>query len=181
VGRMGQIPSQLLEEEVEELSKESLLSTTEIKRLYKRFKTLDKDRKNSISFMEFLSIPELSMNPLANRILVVFDKSKKQELNFKEFIDNLSVFSIKTPREKKLKFAFDVYDVDLDGYISKDDLLYIIKLLVGSNLNDDQVISLVDQTILDADTLDMDGKISFQEFKRSMFDVDFSSILTIEF
>jgi serine/threonine-protein phosphatase 2B regulatory subunit len=131
--------------------------------------------------MEFLSIPELSMNPLANRILVVFDKSKKQELNFKEFIDNLSVFSIKTPREKKLKFAFDVYDVDLDGYISKDDLLYITKLLVGSNLNDDQVISLVDQTILDADTLDMDGKISFQEFKRSMFDVDFSSILTIEF
>jgi len=178
---MGQISSQLLEDEVEELSKETLLSPNEINRLYKRFKTLDKDRKNCILLKEFLSIPELAMNPLANRILVVFDKSQRKQLVFKEFIENLSVFSIKTPREKKLKFAFDVYDVDLDGYISKDDLFYIIKLLVGINLNDDQVASLVNQTIIDADTLDLDGKISFQEFKRSMFDVDFSSILTIEF
>lgn len=127
---MGNLSSQLLPEELEELSKESSLSPKEIKRLYKRFKTLDKEVKNSITILEFMSIPELAMNPLANRILVVFDKTKKGELNFKEFISNLAVFSIHTKREIKLKFAFDVYDVDGDGFIDKRDLFYVIKLMV---------------------------------------------------
>lgn len=127
---MGNISSQLLPEEVQELSKESSLSPKEIKRLYKRFKTLDKEVKNSITLLEFMSIPELAMNPLANRILVVFDKKKRGELNFKEFISNLAVFSINTRREIKLKFAFDVYDVDGDGFINQRDLFYVIKLMV---------------------------------------------------
>ena len=53
--------------------------------------------------------------------------------------------------------------------------------MVGKNLQEAQVQQIVDQTILDADCLDMDGKISFEEFKRAMFAADLESILTISF
>ena len=69
--------------------------------------------------------------------------------------------------------------MDNDGFIDNQDLFTIVKLMVGQNLGDKQVQQIVDQTILDADTLDMDGRISFQEFKRTMFAVDFESVLTI--
>ena len=72
-----------------------------------------------------------------------------------------------------------MYDVNGDGFIDNQDLCTIVKLMVGSNLADDQVQTIVDQTILDADTLDMDGRISFDEFKRAMFAADLESILTI--
>lgn len=91
----------------------------------------------------------------------------------------MSVFSIHEKRETKIKFAFQVYDVDGDGFIDSCDLFHIIQLMVGNNLKQDQIQVIVDQTILDCDTLDMDGRISLQEFKRSMFAVDFD-ILTIQ-
>ena len=52
--------------------------------------------------------------------------------------------------------------------------------MVGSNLDDTQVQALVDQTILEADTIDKDGAISFKEFKRALFGADLENILTIE-
>ena len=127
---MGNFNSQLLPLELEELSRETSLTHQEIKKLYKRFITLDKENKSFITLLEFMSIPELVMNPLANRILKVFDKNSRSELNFREFISNLSVFSLHTKRDTKLQFAFDVYDVDGDGFIDSRDLFYIIKLLV---------------------------------------------------
>ena len=50
-----------------------------------------------------------------------------------------------------------------DGYISNGELFHVLKMMVGSNLNDVQLQQLVDRTIIKADT-DFDGKISFDEF-----------------
>lgn len=165
------------------------VSVPEITRLYKRFKTLDKENKSRVSIAELMSIPELAMNPLSNRILAVFDSTESSDFNFKEFLSCLSVFSPHAKRETKLKclwmnalilvVAFQVYDVNQDGFIDTSDLFTIVKLMVGNNLENDQVQQIVDQTILDADTLDVDGRISFDEFKRTMFAVDFEHILTI--
>lgn len=60
-----------------------------------------------ISSEEFLSIPELSINPLAQRLSFFVES-----INFKEFVTFLSGFSAKAGREEKLKVMFDVYDVD---------------------------------------------------------------------
>ena len=68
-----------------------------------------------------------------------------------------------TDDEKKLKFAFDIYDIDKDGYISNGELFTVLKMMVGNNLNEVQLQQLVDRTIIKADE-DFDGKISFEEF-----------------
>ena len=112
---MGLSSSRLLPEELQELQEISdcnsnpmhahflKVSVPEITRLYKRFKTLDKENKSRVSIAELMSIPELAMNPLSNRILAVFDSTESSDFNFKEFLSCLSVFSPHAKRETKLK------------------------------------------------------------------------------
>ena len=65
----------------------------------------------------------------------------------------------------KVTVAFQVYDIDGDGFISNGELFQVLKMMVGSNLNDIQLQQIVDKTILEGDQ-DKDGRISFDEFKR---------------
>merc|ERR1712123_129074 len=135
----------------------------EIKRLGKRFKKLDLDGSGSLSIEEFMSLPELQQNPLVRRVIDIFDDDGNGEVDFKEFIQGLSHFSAKGDMESKLRFAFRIYDMDNDGYISNGELFQVLKMMVGSNLKDTQLQQIVDKTIIDLDK-DQDGMINYQEF-----------------
>ncbi|XP_006911571.1 calcineurin subunit B type 2 [Pteropus alecto] len=135
----------------------------EIKRLSKSFKKLDLDSSGTLSVDEFLSLSQLQQNPLVQRVIEVFDTDGNGEVDFKEFILGTSQFSVKGDKEQKLRFAFNIYDIDKDGYISNGELFQVLKMMVGGNLKDWQLQQLVDKTIIILDT-DGDGKISFEEF-----------------
>jgi len=62
-----------------------------------------------------------------------------------------------------MKTAFQVYDINNDGYITNGDLFNTLTMLVGDNLTNIQIQQLVDRTLIAADK-DMDGKISYEEF-----------------
>jgi serine/threonine-protein phosphatase 2B regulatory subunit len=64
-----------------------------------------------------------------------------------------------------VQFAFQIYDMDGDGYISNGELFQVLKMMVGDNLNEVQLQQIVDKTILEAD-IDRDGKISYEEFRQ---------------
>lgn len=91
------------------------VSEEELKRLWKRFKKLDKDNSGTLTTDEFLSVPELASNPLLERVLAIFDTNKDDEIEFKEFISALATFSEKGNTEAKLKclsftfFSFSVF------------------------------------------------------------------------
>ncbi|KAJ3097422.1 Calcineurin subunit B type 2 [Phlyctochytrium bullatum] len=178
---MGTGSSTLQEPELEHLMGLTNFSSHQIIRLYARFKQLDKSRSGSIRTEDMLAIPELAMNPLANRIVAVMDVDGRNEINFKQFIQSLSVFARDTRRDLKLEFAFRVYDVNSDGFISNEDLNVILKSMVGKSLSEHEIQHLVDKTILEADTIDKDGTISFEEFKRTLFSADLEKVLTIDF
>jgi len=136
----------------------------EVSRLEKRFRKLDKDQSETLSVEEFLAMPELKENPIVQRVVQVFDADHSGELDFKEFVKGLAMFTMKNvEREKKLKFLFNIYDVDSDGYISNSELFTVLKMMVGSNLKDTQLQQIVDKTIRDLDK-DHDGMINYQEF-----------------
>merc|ERR1719232_1157137 len=89
----------------------------EIKRLGKRFKKLDLDNSGSLSVDEFMTLPELQQNPLVQRVIDIFDEDGNGEVDFKEFIQGVSQFSVKGDKSSKLRFAFKIYDMDGDGNI----------------------------------------------------------------
>ncbi|XP_004747779.1 calcineurin subunit B type 2 [Mustela nigripes] len=156
----------------------SHFSSDEIKRLSKRFKKLDLDRSGSLSVEEFVSLPELHQNPLVQRVVDVFDTDGNGEVNFKEFILGTSQFSVRGDEEEKLRFAFSIYDIDKDGYISNGELFQVLKLMVGDNLEDWQLQQLVDKTIIVLDR-DGDGKISFEEFSAVVRGLDVHKKLVV--
>ncbi|KAK6382027.1 Calcineurin subunit B [Exophiala oligosperma] len=133
----------------------------EVDRLRKRFMKLDK----MIDFM--------------GRMIAIFDEDGGGDVDFQEFVLGLSAFSAKGHKEEKLKFAFKVYDIDRDGYISNGELFIVLKMMVGSNLKDQQLQQIVDKTIMEADK-DGDGKISFEEFTHMVENTDVSMSMTLD-
>ena len=93
----------------------------------------------------------------------MLDKNKDGSISFLEFVQGLNSLSSSASQEEKLRFAFQIYDINNDGFISNGELFTVLKMMVGNNLNDVQLQQLVDRTIIKADE-DLDGKISFAEF-----------------
>jgi serine/threonine-protein phosphatase 2B regulatory subunit len=152
----------------------------EIARLGKRFKKLDLDNSGSLSVDEFMSLPELHQNPLVQRVIEIFDQDGNGEVDFKEFIEGVSQFSVRGDKDSKLKFAFKIYDMDKDGFISNGELFQVLKMMVGNNLKDTQLQQIVDKTIIYADQ-DGDGKISYEEFCAVSAILFFFIIFTISY
>ncbi|KAI0398206.1 calcineurin B subunit [Xylariaceae sp. FL0594] len=171
---MGNNTSMVLDKIVEG----SNFDRDEVERLRKRFMKLDKDQSGTIERDEFLSLPQISSNPLATRLIAIFDEDGGGDVDFQEFVSGLSAFSSKGDKEQKLQFAFKVYDIDRDGYISNGELFIVLKMMVGNNLKDNQLQQIVDKTIMEAD-LDGDGKISFIEFSRMVQNTDVSMSMTL--
>jgi len=111
-------------------------------------------------------------------MIAIFDEDGGGDVDFQEFVSGLSAFSSKGNKEQKLQFAFKVYDIDRDGYISNGELFIVLKMMVGNNLKDQQLQQIVDKTIMEAD-LDNDGKISFEEFKKMVENTDVSNSMTL--
>lgn len=111
-------------------------------------------------------------------MIAIFDEDGGGDVDFQEFVSGLSAFSSKGNKEQKLRFAFKVYDIDRDGYISNGELFIVLKMMVGSNLKDQQLQQIVDKTIMEAD-LDKDGKISFEEFTKMVENTDVSMSMTL--
>lgn len=86
---------------------------------------MDLDNSGALSVDEFMSIAELQQNPLVQRVIDIFDADGNGEVDFKEFIQGVSQFSVKGDKLSKLRFAFRIYDMDNDGFISNGELFQV--------------------------------------------------------
>jgi serine/threonine-protein phosphatase 2B regulatory subunit len=92
-------------QEITELCHDTSFTPVEIKRIYKRFISLDSYKRGYVSVQDLLSgVPEVENNPLGERICKVFttapsnhnsdDSSEvKNMIDFKEFVKVLSTFN----------------------------------------------------------------------------------------
>nr|QBH72780.1 calcineurin b subunit [Nicoletia phytophila] len=187
---MGNRSSLLLrEEEIQQIQLETGFTPNQIERLYSRFTSLDRGDCGTLSREDFLRIPELAINPLGDRIVhAFFQESSDDRVNFLQFMRVLAHFRpIKknkenklNSREKKLKFAFKMYDLDDDNKISRDELLAILHMMVGANINEEQLTSIAERTIMEADQ-DGDQMISFEEFCKALERTDVEQKMSIRF
>ena len=155
--------------DINELERDSGFRPGEVKKLYDRFRKLDRTGRGFIRREDLLKIPELAMNPLVHRIIALFrptdsvGKDGVWQINFKEFLKALSVFSEKGSIEAKASFAFRIYDVDGDGFVGHSDMVEVMKAMVGENVTDEKLLEIVSNTI-EAWDVDNDGKLNFEEF-----------------
>lgn len=157
---MGASASSLLIEEIEEIAQSTKLTHDEVRNLYLRFLRLDKKQSGRLTSDALMMIPELAMNPLAPRLTSIF-----AEVNFRQFVELLSVFGKHADPLLKRDFLFRVYDIDGDNYVSKEDLIHVLQLLLGEYTDAESVARIADDIVTHADH-DGDGLISKDEFEQ---------------
>ncbi|KAK9923065.1 hypothetical protein M0R45_031499 [Rubus argutus] len=141
---MGNTSSMLTQYDIEEVQEHcnNLFSQQEIVSLYQRFCQLDRNGKGFISADEFLSVPELAMNPLSQRLLKM-----AEGLNFKDFVAFLCAFSARATTQQKTEFIFKVYDSDCNGKVYFNDILEVLRDLSGSFMSDEQREKVLTQVL----------------------------------
>ena len=55
-----------------------------------------------------------------------FDRDNDSYLSMSEWVESLSIF-LRGSQEEKIKYAFTVYDLNGDGYISREEMFQMLK------------------------------------------------------
>lgn len=130
-----------------------------------------------MSINDLLKIPEIEQNPLRFHIgQYLSNQSENEAVSFEAFIKIIDIFkNNKTEEQYKCNIyiyneivMFNLFDFDKDGKISSEDMLINFKLLLGNSLNEEQIIEIVDKTIVEYSS---DQKfINYEEFVKILID-----------
>eukprot|EP00798_Chlamydomonas_sp_ICE-L_P008778 gene8778-33643_t len=134
--------------------------------------------EGEVSIPQFQGMVELGANPFISRIFEIFDADKNGALTKTEFTDAIMYFCGLDDEEEQYKFAFRIYDVDGDGYISREELFNTLNQLMGAQYSEAQLEQVVHNTMTEFDT-DGDNMLDINEFKKLLHSTDLQNKLAI--
>ena len=103
------------------------------------------------------------------RLFEKFDRNEEGYIFFDEFVKTLNVFHPREGSKTKAKFAFDLYDVNQNESITREELKNLVssvmKRSIFLNLNEEAIERVLNNTFEQVD-VEKNGSISFDEFYR---------------
>ncbi|NWU98295.1 EFCB1 protein, partial [Upupa epops] len=110
---------------------------------------------------------------IMDRVFRMFDRDSDSCISVVEWVEGLSIF-LRGTLEERIKFCFEVYDLNSDGFITREEIFQMLKnsfLKQRSEDAEEGVKDLVDVVLKKmASDHDHDGKISFTDFETSVRD-----------
>ncbi|CAK5105944.1 unnamed protein product [Meloidogyne enterolobii] len=164
----------LTPEELSDLEQKTYFTRKELRKWYKDF--VRDCPTGELKLDEFQNIyrqffPNGDPSKFAAFVFNVFDDNRDGHISFKEFIAALSITSRGT-LDEKLEWAFSLYDVDKDGFITKAEMADIVDAIysmIGNMLelpkDEDTPQKRVEKIFANMD-LNFDGKLTREEFKQ---------------
>jgi len=179
-------------EVVKKLQEQTAFDKVEVGKLYDTFQHLseggkrkvDRDTfKQGLGMLEKAGLRNLDDSPFVERLFTLLDVNGDGQIDLTEFVTGLSLLC-KGTVEEKLALSFKAYDLDGNGYITKDELASMFKsawisgfrALCATHGNEDlsmedlnefseEMATLFAENAFDTLDTNGDGQLSFEEFK----------------
>ncbi|KXN66966.1 putative FRQ1-regulator of phosphatidylinositol-4-OH kinase protein [Conidiobolus coronatus NRRL 28638] len=170
---MGKQNSKLTQEQVTELQKITKFDKRELQNWYQNF--INECPSGQLDRTDFKKIykqffPFGDPSTFADYAFNVFDDNKNGSIDFKEFIAAISI-TARGEIDEKLEWAFKLYDIDNDGYITREEMLKIVDAIykmVDTIVNmpeDESTPELRVDKIFKSMDRNHDDKLTLAEFK----------------
>ena len=127
---MGKRHSKLAPKTLAELKEQTNFTVEELQEWYKEFSsswpkgalTVDEFKK---AYSTFFPLGDAS--EFAKHVFRVFDQNDDGKLDFREFVCGFSLV-LRGRIEDKLKFSFEIYDINGNGYISREEMSEVLSV-----------------------------------------------------
>ncbi|XP_068729171.1 calmodulin-like isoform X1 [Montipora capricornis] len=147
-------------------SKASKLNEEQIEDFKKAFMLFDKDGNGRITADELIDVmTSLGQKPSENEVDAMIrqaDQDGDGSIDFMEFLEVMASKMGENTFEDDLRDAFQLFDRDSNGYISKRELTFVMTSL-GEHITDTTVENMIKEVDLDGD-----GRVNYEEFLRLM-------------
>ena len=169
----GPRASQPTAQEMQELSTSTHFSSAELGQLSQRFAMLEPDEEGHVDIEKVCDMPEIAMYPLLQRIVSKYNTDKSGGVTFAEFARAMSTLSGKATLGEKLRFAFDLYDINGNGVVTGSEMFDVFRLMSRRHYTDESL-----QQIVSAFMAEYPSGLTFDDFSQ-MFAVSDLSKLTL--
>jgi len=177
---------------VKKLQEQTNFDKVEVSKLYETFMSISKGGKEPLDREQFriglgklekCGLKNLDDSPFVERLFTLLDTNGDGTVDLQEFVSGLSLLC-KGSVEEKLALSFKAYDLDGNGFISKEELALMFKSawiagfralcathgneeLSLEDLNEfsEEMANLFADNAFDTLDTNRDGQLSFEEFK----------------
>lgn len=176
---MGAQKSKLSRNDIKILLHETYFDKNELQQSYLEFiACFPTGTLNECEFVEMYQeyYPLGDPSNFAMILFQVFDQNSDGCISFYEFIKALSI-TCRGSEEEKLKWAFHAYDVDQDGYVTKEEMIFLLRSIssisniqwhweMAAILKDNLTIEKQVDEIFERLDLNGNGKLTLNEFSK---------------